>query len=397
MEYDKEILNFLLDKFGKSRIFLNLNAAKRSPNFKIIQKYPAYADDSQYDIFTAINSTVEQLEHLGFIQAKRRRGTNVVENITLVLSEIPSAYKYLNRKPKQQKNQEMLQLMEYYAGENKVLEAFYKEQKFRIEQNKPLSIMVDVETLHQILKVLAHIFKLQEDTYRRDFSMEVLGDSKAFEKIESKVKNLLYTYGDFSKKDTIMEELHIVKNPAHMFFKGNAILLFENQQFDLSVLHGDIGLSSDVLQDIVQIDVHTKRIVTIENLTTFHDFCEPDTFAIYLGGYHSSCCRTFILQVYKDNMDKEYFHYGDIDAGGFHIWQHLCQQTKIPFKPLYMDIPTLQKFFQYTKPLTEFDRTRLQLLEIPEFSDVIEYMLQNNCKLEQEACSCITNKSYDRE
>ncbi len=397
MEYDKEILNFLLDKFEKSRTFLNQNAAKRPPNFKVIQKYPAYADDSQYDIFTAINSTVEQLEHLGFIQAKRRRGTNVVENITLVLSEIPSAYKYLNRKPKQQKNQEMLQLMEYYAGENKVLEAFYKEQKFRIEQNKPLSIMVDVETLHQILKVLAHIFELQEDTYRRDFSMEVLGDSKVFEKIESKVKNLLYTYGDFSKKDTIMEELHIVKNPAHMFFKGNVVLLFENQQFDLSVLHGDIGLSSDVLQDIVHIDVHTKRIVTIENLTTFHDFCEPDTFAIYLGGYHSSCCRTFILQVYKNNMDKEYFHYGDIDAGGFHIWQHLCQQTKIPFKPLYMDIPTLQKFFQYTKPLTEFDRTRLQLLEIPEFSGVIEYMLQNNCKLEQEACSCITNKSYDRE
>ena len=121
--------------------------------------------------------------------------------------------------------------MEYYAGENKVLEAFYKEQKFRIEQNKPLSIMVDVETLHQILKVLAHIFKLQEDTYRRDFSIEVLGDSKAFEKIESKVKNLLYTYGDFSKKDTIMEELHIVKNPAHMFFKGNAVLLFENQLY----------------------------------------------------------------------------------------------------------------------------------------------------------------------
>ena len=35
MEYDKEILNFLLDKFGKSRIFLNLNAAKQAKKDEI--------------------------------------------------------------------------------------------------------------------------------------------------------------------------------------------------------------------------------------------------------------------------------------------------------------------------------------------------------------------------
>lgn len=394
MEYDKQILGLLLDKFEKSRAFLNPSEAKRAPNLKIIQKYPSYADDSEYDIFVAINTAVGQLEHLGFIQAKRRRGTNVVENVTLVLSQLSAIYQYVNRQPKQQKNQEILQLLERYSGENAILEAFCKEQKARIEENRPLSITADMQTLEQILKVLTQIFKVQEDTYRRDFSVEVLGDSKAFEKIESKVKDVLYTYGDFSEKDAIMEELHIVRNPVHMFFKGDAVLFFENQQLDLSNFHGDIGLSSEALQDIINMNVRAKRIVTIENLTTFHDFCEPDTFAIYLGGYHNSRCRTFILQVYKENSDKEYFHYGDIDVGGFQIWQHLCEQTEIMFKPLYMDIKTLQKFSEYAKPLTDNDRTRLQLLQISEFSDVIQYMLTHNCKLEQEACSCGVNKCY---
>ena len=50
-----------------------------------------------------------------------------------------------------------------------------------------------------------------------------------------------------------------------------------------------------------------------------------------------------------------------------------------------MDLGTIKKYKNFTKKLTESDRTRLQNLLGGEFDDVINYMLENDCKLEQEA------------
>ena len=59
-------------------------------------------------------------------------------------------------------------------------------------------------------------------------------------------------------------------------------------------------------------------VVTIENLTTFNAFKCENSFAIYLGGYHNTSRRNFIKKVYEQNPDKQYLHFGDIDAGGFY-------------------------------------------------------------------------------
>ena len=78
-------------------------------------------------------------------------------------------------------------------------------------------------------------------------------------------------------------------------------------------------------------------------------------------------------------------HFGDIDAGGFYILQHLRNKTGIEFKPYQMDLQTLKSNLKYTKKLTETDRKRLTNLADGEFKEVVNFMLENNCKLEQEA------------
>ena len=50
-----------------------------------------------------------------------------------------------------------------------------------------------------------------------------------------------------------------------------------------------------------------------------------------------------------------------------------------------MNIGTIKKYKDYTKKLTENDRIRLKNLLGGEFDEVINYMLENDCKLEQEA------------
>ena len=50
-----------------------------------------------------------------------------------------------------------------------------------------------------------------------------------------------------------------------------------------------------------------------------------------------------------------------------------------------MDVAILEKYKDFTKKLTDRDRSRLKNLLGGEFDTVIRYMLENDCKLEQEA------------
>ena len=205
------------------------------------------------------------------------------------------------------------------------------------------------------------IFDVSEETYIRDYSVRVFGDSKTFESIKTKVKRLLFQYGDFPEEDTILEDLNIVKNPGHVYIKGSAVIFIKGQRLDLAELNGDIAISSMLLPEIISINVTGSRVMTIENLTTFNAFHEKDTFAVYLGGYHNSHRRSFIKKIYQDNPHSEYFHFGDIDAGGFYILLHLRAKTGVHFMPYHMGIPELQKFKAYTKPLTDNDKNVLLL------------------------------------
>ncbi|MDE6679297.1 MAG: DUF2220 domain-containing protein [Ruminococcus sp.] len=156
---------------------------------------------------------------------------------------------------------------------------------------------------------------------------------------------------------------------------------------DFSQFNADIAISSILLDNISSIEVMGNKVITIENLTTFNRFCEENAMVIYLGGYHNTHKRNFIRKLYVQNPDIAYYHYGDIDVGGFYILLHLRNKTGIHFLPYNMDIATLQQYSDLTKQLTDNDRKRLQNWTDKEFSQVIQYMLDNNCKLEQEAIS----------
>ena len=91
--------------------------------------------------------------------------------------------------------------------------------------------------------------------------------------------------------------------------------------------------------------------------------------------------------LYEQNPEKEYLHFGDVDAGGFYIFEHLKMKTGIAFKSLHMDVETLVKYETKTKQLSPNDRLRINslLAKENEYNDVLKYMLEHNCKLEQEA------------
>lgn len=106
---------------------------------------------------------------------------------------------------------------------------------------------------------------------------------------------------------------------------------------------------------------------------------------IYLGGYHNRIRRALLKMIYETIPDVQYYHFGDMDAGGFSILMDLRKKTGIPFKSYHMDLDTLKEYRQYAKRLNESDRNRLEKIgKEKEFSEVIEFMLEENIKLEQE-------------
>jgi len=223
------------------------------------------------------------------------------------------------------------------------------------------------------------------ETFVRDFSVRVLKDSKLFERISSKVITLLYEHGDFPEKEQVLESLNIVKNPTYVNFKGAGVIILSDQRINLNLLKGDIAISSAMLEDIESIEITGKFVMTVENLTSFHMAESKDAFLIYLGGFHNRIRRDFIKKIHMQNPDMEFYHFGDIDAGGFYIFEHLKRSTGVNFKPYKMNLDTLRQYHNFSKSLTETDKERLKRLKGSTFDKVIDYMLENNCKLEQEA------------
>ena len=389
--YEKTILDRLLDKYEHSKTFVKANRQNQSFLVKPEQLFAKYRDDSEYELYRDVNDRIVYLEALGYVTAKRQKN-GVVVNIRLITEHLDSVYRYIERVPKSDVVTELTRLLTQYQDSNAPLNAYCRHQFEQLENNKPVEYFDgDLKSYHALLEVVSRIFDVENETFERDFSVRVLGDSKAFEKLRDRVTALLYKYGDFPERETLLADLNLVRNPGHVYFKGQGKISLRGQVIDFSSMRGDLALSSDMLADIDNISVFGSAVVTIENLTTFNSFNCNDSFAIYLGGYHNQCRRRFIMQVYAQNPDKLYLHFGDIDAGGFYILRHLRDMTGIRFMPYRMDIATLKANLKYTKPLTENDRKRLLALKDSESGETVSYMLENNCKLEQEATDLLGN------
>ena len=113
---------------------------------------------------------------------------------------------------------------------------------------------------------------------------------------------------------------------------------------------------------------------------------------VYLAGFYSPVKHLFLEKIYNfvqsQRIPALFYHWGDLDLGGFHIFVHL--RKLIPeLQPLHMDVHTLEENAKLGDHFDEKYRKRLQQLlgqkEYEVFFPVIRTMLQMGIKLEQEA------------
>lgn len=402
----QKLLHKLLDMYEKSKTYQGENKVRQSFGVDVSKLFPRYVDDAEYEFFCAVNEALTELAQENLVVlTKRRNGT--LDRAVLCLAKLSECYKWLGRCPRKDEQGQLWDALTRW--EVKCLEAavqaecealvwYLRAQKIRIEQNKNVEYydgsMSDYEDL---LKLVFTALNEHDEVYIRTISLQLYSDSKRAEQLKAKAEGLLFAYGDFPLKETVFAECGIVQTPSYIMLKGNGCIEFGDQRLDLSVLHGDIALSTESLKELSRVEVYGKSVVTVENLTSFHTYDKSEDFVIYLGGFHNRIKRDFLLLLSNQNDDVKYWHFGDIDAGGFYILEHLKRKTCLPFRTRYMDIATLKKYQDSAKSLTANDAKRLkQLLSeldaqavdnclSEDYRGVLHFMLAENCKLEQEA------------
>lgn len=387
--YKKSILDKLVDSYESSVIYKGNSERDTKIYFKFDSKnIKEYFDELNYKYKEEIDVACEQLENSHFIKIYRGKGfkNHIIEKVQLNIEKVEEIYSYLNREEKKQKQNDINIFLESYKKRSDLLGAFSNYIIDRLDNNQSVKKYLDIENIGEcrdILKGIDAVLKQDKEIFRRTFSIKVYGDSKKYEQIEGKVLKIIK---EFSKHEFI-NDYNIIKNYTYVYFKGNVKLKIKDSNIDSNNFSGGIAISSKDIDNIEEIKVYSEKLLTIENLTSFNNYNEGYA-VIYLGGYHNRVRQNLLKKIYSQNPQVQYFHCGDIDAGGFKILNHLIKKTNISFKSLNMDSKTLMKYADYAKSLTDNDVREINRLledeEFNEYREVLTTMLKLNKKLEQE-------------
>ncbi len=396
-EWQKNALGQLLDQYENSKTYQRTNKVVQTFSVVPSRVFPEYDSDfTSIDVIHDFEQQMGELEQEGLLTIKRQN--QVMEKLVANPGKWACYYEVLGRKGKNQLAREQIELYQEYLGIHAMLDCFCKKQIGRLEEGKKAEF--PIEEARGILKLWKFLLENQEEILERELSIAVLGDSKTWEKhYRAKVCRLLKNYGDFEEllqgvddekevSRILLEECQVVPNPSYVYLKGDAELMLADGQKLRIGLDLPVAFTEKTLKGIKKITILASRVMTVENLTSFNRLEESDFFYIFLSGYHNRLKQMLLSKIYEENKRMEWFHFGDIDPDGFYIIEHLRKGTGIPFQPLYMGISILRKYDSYTKPLSENDvRKAKALLQQGKYTEVMEYMLREKKKLEQEIVS----------
>ncbi len=398
----KKTLELLLKKYESSKTYLGKNEVSQSFSLSPEKIFSDYVNDfADVDEIRDFENDIARLESESLIAISKNNDR--IQKITAISSNEnwQKIRLILGVKDKnEQKKEEIGFYSAIYEDSNseQIVKDFCKNQIERLKTDKEAEYVQ--EDAKNIIALLNFILKNKSEILERELSISVLSNSKTWEeKYKRKVLKILRQSGHFDalleqcddekeKNKILLEECNIFSNPSYVHFKGNGKITFENGKCINVFSDIPLALSSTSISEIASLEIDDSKIMTVENLTSFNRISDSETFFIFLSGYHNSAKQDFLKKIHKQNPNKEYYHFGDIDPDGFFILDNLRSKTQIDFTAYKMGIAELQKYSDFSKPLEQNDITKAKsLIANEKYAEVLRYMLQNNLKLEQEIIS----------
>lgn len=394
----------LLDVYENSVTYKGQNIKNQSFAIKPEKIFYEYNGDyTDQDEVNQFNREMQSLMEFEFVILDYERGIPVISKIKLNTNSINEIYSVLKREDITVKRNQEIKMYTQYMGVHDIMDAFCKSQVERLNDYKDAKYTSDIAI--NILKLLKYVLGNNSDIMERELSVAVLGDTKLFEKsYKSRICSIIEEYGELEldlsvldkkeKEKAILEEYQVFSNPSYIFFKGNVDIHYVDGNSISVTPDNPIAILSEAIARIEMIKVNSNRIVTVENLTSYNRINDNKSTFIYLSGYHNTAKQRFLKKIAENNSGVSWFHFGDIDPDGYYILKNLVEKTGIAFVPLYMDVQQLINCKQYCKPLEKNDMVKANsLLKFHFYDEVMEFMLANNCKLEQEIISWLYERN----
>ena len=410
-EWKEQLLSKLLDQYEKSVTYVGENKVKQVFSVKPSDIFKGYNKDflppEQLFQEKEFERLIRQMESGGLIHVVPPN-TGILRQICAVPERWEDYYACLNRT---EKNILKKQLEEVYHRfcQCDLLEAYGKEKlqtlknsrAKKLDEKKVEKEITEAEAIWKLVQFLKENQEKQRTTLEREMSEAVLHDSKQWEKIyRKKVCGILEHTGRYDeplaeleeereRQTALLEEFYIYSNPAYIYLKGDARICLEDGR-ELRIYHDlPMSIPFETFQKAKSIQIRDAELMTVENLTSFHRLEREHIFYLFLSGYHTRTKQALLQRIARENPGLSWHHFGDLDPDGLAIAGHLIRKTGLPFQLCAMGVQELQRFQTYAKPLEAPDRAKAEAMikQGSSYAGILRYMLEHNCKLEQEIIS----------
>jgi DNA topoisomerase VI subunit A len=264
--------------------------------------------------------------------------------------------------------------------------------------------------------VLRELPNLEDDVPKRVLSHRLFQDTKAFERqVERRLVHLIQTRSgiEYVSDADALESVGIADRPRSVWIAGALSFAVGGESVSLARFPGGIGLSRDTVRALRIEEIGGARIVLIENLTSWHQWVTArpgaDELVVYTGGFPNRTAQlllrklgSYVYGAAAANGPAEgaapgtggagklpVYHWGDMDAGGIHIFEFLRSRFFPGLVPIGMDEAS---YLRYADAGMEFSRTYGNKLKemlasgrFARWHGLLELMLAHGKRIEQES------------
>ena len=415
MDYKKTLLKQLVSWYENSPAYAR---GEPPPRRRIMRLYDnGKSDFALYNIEDSIvrkdvNQAVFDMAEEGLIGYEWMRGqrNHIIAGVWLCFDKLDLIYEFLKQTPKDSTVEEAV------AGLERLLDsspehwvaawAFETLRDIRKKRSIGNALPAEASEREDLLKALSFIGG-DTETLERVFSIRCFGDSKRFERtVRSRLIRIIKKYlatEDNCTDEAALRLAGIARYPEQFEFSGAIKIALPGGVIDYSPLpYGGVLTNEDVNIGSLSFATNIRSILSIENKANYIEYIRKekpsDELVLFHGGQYSPAKRLFLRKVAAIMPDScTFFHWGDIDFGGFSMLARLRREIFPNVQPYLMGKAEL---VQYADLCAKFDKryadrlsTLLQQHELADCAECIGYMLEHKVRLEQEAMLILERRS----
>lgn len=408
-EMERKLITALLNKYERSSFFRTDTVPTKRILLKLYEN--GKCEFSDYNIENSeqrirVNECIQALAHKGFVRFEWMKGeeNHIISKVWLNMEDLQNVYCFVHRQPQS----DILSNIEVELAECmesirlQWIKDYLQDTCGYIRQMRKLHALVpeNAQDRKSLLQALRYIDANKDnELLKRVFSVRCFGDSKHFERIvEARLLRILKKYLDCDDQTTdeqLLNQIGIKKYPEQFEFCGPISLNFpDGKCLDFSNLCGGSTVyGQDMAAAQITLSKGVRCILSIENKANYFDYIskhrKPEELVIYHGGQYSPSKQIFLQAVARSSEQLPWYHWGDIDYGGFSMLARLRREINSSIQPYRMNKQELITFAALTTSFSSEYSHKLHELsaraELRDCSECLTYMQERCMRLEQEA------------